>query len=153
LPALSQVWAQYYASSNDFEHAIVKAQDAVQRKPKDPQARLLLARIFRAAGRYDDMRKQAREVMQQTSPDEKERIKTVLHAVLGPTALEEDSTAEPSGDSAAQRPQGSDTLSLSQPSATPDAKPVNPGDLQLHPDTSKLHLGGSGSRLKLDLKP
>jgi tetratricopeptide (TPR) repeat protein len=153
LPVLSQVWAQYYASSNDFERAIAKAEEAVQRKPKDPQGRLLLARIFRAAGRYDDMRKQARAVMQQTSADEKERIKSVLNAVLGPTALEDDSAAEPSSDSAGQRPQASDTLTLSQPAASPDGKAGPPGDLQLHPDTSKLHLGSSGSRLKLDLKP
>jgi tetratricopeptide (TPR) repeat protein len=153
LAVLPQVWAQYYASGNDLERAIAKGEEAVQRRPKDPQGRLLLARILRAAGRYDDMRKQARAVMQQTPPDEKERMKGLLNSVLGPTALEDDSSAAPSGNSAEPRPQTSDTLSLSQPTATQGAKPAAAGDLQLRPDTSKLRLGGTGSQLKLDLKP
>jgi tetratricopeptide (TPR) repeat protein len=149
LSVLLQLWAQFYASNNDFDRAIEKAQQAVERKPKDPQGKLLLARIYRGAGRYDDMRKQAREILQQSAADEKDRMKSVLTSLLGPTALEE-ASPEPSADSEAS-PRAADTLSLTQPSDAPNQRPA--GDLQLRPDASKLRLGGGGSRLKLDLKP
>ncbi|HEX4352126.1 MAG TPA: hypothetical protein VHZ95_04415, partial [Polyangiales bacterium] len=68
LALLPQLWAEFYASDNEFDRAIPKALEAVQHKPKDPQAHLLLARIYRAAGRYDDMRAQAREILEAATP-------------------------------------------------------------------------------------
>jgi tetratricopeptide (TPR) repeat protein len=163
LGLLPQIWAQLYASSNDFGQAITKAEEAVRRRPKDPQGRLVLAHVYRAAGRYDDMRKQAREILQRTPPDEKERMQTVLRAMLGPTAFEDSTSPSPSDPSGAAPAQSADTLSLSQRPDAPGGpgpqlgrdptQAAESGDLQLQPGAPRLRLGGAGSKLKLDLKP
>jgi tetratricopeptide (TPR) repeat protein len=164
LGLLPQIWAQFYADGNDFAQAITKSEEAVRRRPKDPQGRLVLAQVYRAAGRYDDMRKQAREILQRTPPDEKERLQAVLRALLGPTALDDSTSPSPSDPSGAGPAQPADTLSLSQRPDTPGGpgrpqfgsdptQAAESGALQLQPGAPRLRLGGTGSKLKLDLNP
>lgn len=155
LAVLPQIWAQLYASNNDLDQAVVKAQEAVQRRPRDTQALLVLARVDRAAGRYDDMRQQARKILALSPPDQQERLKSLLRGVLGPTVLEtsdEDEDAEKPGDGspsgsadASPKPKGPRLLD-DQPSGS------NPGSLQLGSGTPKLQLGDD-SKLKLKLEP
>jgi hypothetical protein len=111
-------------------------------RPKSPETHLLLARVHRQSGHYDAMRKEARAVLELAPASQKDQIKQVLRAVLGPTALETESP-EP-GDAPVAAP-GTlpDTSQLAAPSG-------EPGSLQLRAGEPKLQLGG-GSKLKLDL--
>jgi len=152
LAVLPQIWAQFYASANDIDQALVKAQEAVRRRPKDMQALLVLARVDRAAGRYDDMREQARKILAAAPADQQERLKTLLRGMLGPTVFEAPSDQD-------EGPAGSPGPSLS---GTPDAKgprllddPAGSktGSLQLGTGAPKLQLGGGDSQLKLKLDP
>jgi Tfp pilus assembly protein PilF len=159
LAQLPQIWAQFYASDNDMPRALQKAQEALRRRPKDTQAMLVLARIDRAAGRYDDMRAQAKAIMARTGPDEHDRMQTLLRSMLGPTVFEPSAGSDdeaPSHDS-------SDSLSLSGDTSGSAKGPhllsdapggaATDGALQLQPGASKLHLGAGDSKLKLKLEP
>jgi tetratricopeptide (TPR) repeat protein len=160
LSVLPQIWAQLYANNNDLDQALIKAQEAVQRRPKDTQALLVLARVDRAASRYDDMREQARKILAISPPDQQERLKSLLRGVLGPTVFETSGEDEDSDKRA-----GSDAdLSLSGSPQANDAKSKGPrlledqpagsntGSLQLGSGTPKLQLGDD-SKLKLKLEP
>lgn len=156
LAMLPQIWAQFYASNNELDQALAKAQEAVRRRPQDNQALLVLARVDRAAGRYDDMRKQARTIMSRVSPDERERMENLLRGMLGPTVFADTPAAD--GDSAEG---SSPSLSLSEDNSgsgrtgprllDPSSEPAQPGSLQLQPGAPKLQLGTGDSRLKLNL--
>ncbi len=141
LPALPMAWAELYAGSGDFMQARVKAEEAVRARPKSAEAHLLLARVHRQAGNYDAMRKEARVVIELAPSAQKEQISQVLRAVLGPTALEDDS-AEPGDPSAAAPSEDGADSTLEAPR--------DPGSLQLGAGEPKLRLGGD-SKLKLDL--
>lgn len=158
LAVLPQIWAQFFASANDIDQALAKAQEAVRRRPKDMQALLVLARVDRAAGRYDDMREQARKIMAATPPDQQERLKELLRGMLGPTVFE--SSGDDEGDSAQPSASGQG-VSLS---GSPDTNAKGPrlldepggsktGSLQLGTGTPKLQLGDGDSKLKLKLDP
>jgi hypothetical protein len=143
LPALPMAWAELYATSGDLMQAQSRAEEAVRMRPKSPETHLLLARVHRQAGHYDAMRTEARKVLDLAPASQKDQIKQVLRAVLGPTALETDS-AEPG-----------DTPSVATPGSSPDTSQLatpsgEPGSLQLRAGEPKLQLGG-GSKLKLDL--
>lgn len=141
LPALSMAWAEMYAANGDMLQAQARAEEAVRARPKSPESHLLLARIHRQASHYDAMRAEARKVLELTPVAQKEQISQVLKAVLGPTALDADPSAEPEpGDVAAKRDGDGTEL----------RPPGDPGSLQLGAREPKLNLGG-GSKLKLDL--
>lgn len=154
LAVLPQIWAQFYASANDLDQALAKAQEGVRRRPKDMQALLVLARVDRAAGRYDDMREQARKILANAPADQQERLKTLLRGMLGPTVFEAGSDEE-----GAQAPAHGSSVSLSGPDERkgprlldePDGSKT--GSLQLGSGAPKLQLGGSDSKLKLKLDP
>lgn len=138
-PGLSAVlltWSQFHASAGQNEQALSYAKRAVEAKPKDPQARLLLAGLYRQAARYDDMRKEARAVLELTPAASKGRMRELIGRLLGPTALEpsvEDTTDAPGAEVAADTAPSSDA-----PAA------AAPGGLQLRAPGS-----GEGSRLRL----
>lgn len=153
LAMLPQIWAQYYASANDMDQALAKAQEGVRRRPNDTQALLVLARIDRAAGRYDDMRKQARAIMAHVPSDQHERMQELLRGMLGPTVFEDAA----GGDDAPEAGGGVSLSGEAKPGNGPhllsDSDAPKTGALQLQPGGPKLKLGGDDSRLQLKLNP
>jgi len=85
---LPQLWASYYLMTGETERAIEHAQASIAQNPADVQAHLLAARIYRHAGRYDLMRREAHEVMDRTDPSRRNEMRQVIEQLLGPTALE-----------------------------------------------------------------
>lgn len=94
LHTLPQLWAGYYATTGDLDRAITYASDSVERNPGDLQARLMAARIYRQAGRYELMRREAREVIARTPPARQAEMRLLIRQILGPTALEDDEEEE-----------------------------------------------------------
>ncbi len=138
LAAVALSWAEFYASTGELAQAIAKGEQGVRLRPNNPETHLVLARVYRSASRFDDMRAQARKVLELASAADKERIKTLLLQVLGPTALE-----QPSGDS--------DALHLPSPQAGAVEPPSGGSGLQL--GEPRLRLGGDSDKLKLKLQP
>jgi hypothetical protein len=136
LPALSIAWAEWYAGRGDLAMATQRAESAVRARPKSPETRLVLARIYRAASRFDDMRAQARAIFEAMPAGAKERTRSLLLNVLGPTALEAPTT--PTDATAPTTAGGSPSLST-------------PTDLQLGAGEPKLRLGAGSGKLKLNL--
>ncbi|MDQ3033096.1 MAG: tetratricopeptide repeat protein [Myxococcota bacterium] len=89
LHMLPGLWAGYYATTGDLPRAIESARTAVERNPTDIQTRLMAARVYRAAGRYDDMRREAREVMQRVPAGQRADMEQLIRRLLGPSALED----------------------------------------------------------------
>lgn len=85
---LPQLWASYHLMNGETDKAIEHARASIARNPADVQAHLLAARIYRHAGRYDLMRREAHEVMDLTSPSRRAEMRQVIEQMLGPTALE-----------------------------------------------------------------
>lgn len=134
LPALPLAWAELYASSGDLAQAQQKAEEGVRLRPKSIESHLLLARVLRQAGRYDDMRREAQAILSLSPASQRDQVTQVLKAVLGPTAL-----SSSAGDGEED----------SEP-AEPELGDREPGALQLGSGEPKLRLGGD-SKLKLDL--
>lgn len=85
LPAL---WANYYAGSGELDRAVEYARRAVDASAGDPQTRLMAARIYRMASRYDDMRREARAVLEATPSARRDQMSGLIRQLLGPTALD-----------------------------------------------------------------
>jgi tetratricopeptide (TPR) repeat protein len=155
LAVLPQIWAQFYASTNDLDQALAKAQEAVRRRPKDMQALLVLARVDRAAGRYDDMREQARKILAAAPVDQQERLKAALRGMLGPTVFEtaaEEADSDPgTGLSLSGSPDAN--ANVKGPRLLDEPGGSKTGSLQLGSGTPKLQLGDGDSKLKLKLDP
>lgn len=88
LHVLPGLWASFYAATGDLERAVEYARRSVEANAGDLQARLMAARIYRQAAEYDDMRREARAVMDATPPERRERMEELILELLGPTALE-----------------------------------------------------------------
>ena len=86
---LAMLWANYYLATGDTERAAQRALEAIEARQHDPQARLGAARLLRAAGRYDEMREQARAVMEMTPDNQRDRVRMVIEQLLGPTVFDE----------------------------------------------------------------
>ncbi|HJL18067.1 MAG TPA: hypothetical protein RMH99_20555, partial [Sandaracinaceae bacterium LLY-WYZ-13_1] len=84
---LPQLWAMYYATTGDLDRAVERAQQAVERNP-DIQTRLMAARIYRQAARYDLMRREAHAVLERTPSQRAAEMREMIRRMLGPTALE-----------------------------------------------------------------
>lgn len=153
LAVLPQIWAQFYASANDLDQALAKAQEAVRRRPKDMQALLVLARVDRAAGRYDDMREQARKILAAAPADQQERLKTLLRGMLGPTVFEAAAADSDSGDGSPSGVSLSGSPDNKGPRLLDDPAGSKTGSLQLGTGAPKLQLGDGDSKLKLKLDP
>lgn len=163
-PELTNVltgWAQYHAARGELPQALARSQRAVELAPDSPRPLLLHASMLRSAGRYDDMRRAAREVLSLVPASQKERTKAMIGQLLGPTALE-----QPEDEAAAAAGAAGDAgIGLDEPGRldlSAGSKLLGGGDdegpsllggdspLNLGGDTPKLRLGGSGGGLKLD---
>ncbi|RLB46985.1 MAG: hypothetical protein DRJ42_26415, partial [Deltaproteobacteria bacterium] len=89
LPILPMLWANYYMTTHDVDRAAEKALEAIERKPHDWQTRLSSAQILRAASRYEEMRRQARTILEMVPTTQVAQVTELIGRVLGPTALEE----------------------------------------------------------------
>ncbi|MGE0791641.1 MAG: tetratricopeptide repeat protein [Sandaracinaceae bacterium] len=87
LHLLPQLWAEYYASTGEIDRAVQRAQQAVEQNG-DIQTRLMAARIYRQAARYDLMRREAHAVLERTPPRRESDMRELIRRMLGPTALE-----------------------------------------------------------------
>ena len=171
LPAL---WANYYASTGELDRAVEYARRAVDASAGDPQTRLMAARIYRMASRYDDMRREARAVLEATPSGRHDQMAQLIRQLLGPSALdapmdeEEDLTDEElfgeDGEGGDLSLHGAGTgFQLSSPTLGTGSHPAT-DDLTLHDDEaaddeatddsagpglilgdrSHFHLGGGG---------
>jgi tetratricopeptide (TPR) repeat protein/rubrerythrin len=90
LPNLPLLWAQYYMGEQDLDRALEQVEEALRRKPHDPSTALAAGQIYRFAGRYDDMRRQARRVLDLVPPSQRPQYEQmIIPRVLGETALED----------------------------------------------------------------
>ncbi len=87
LHMLPQLWASYYAVTGDLDRAVQLAQEAVGRNG-DIQTRLMAARIYRQASRYDMMRREAHAVLERMPASRQAEMRVLIQRMLGPTALE-----------------------------------------------------------------
>lgn len=94
LHILPGLYANYYAGTGDLDRAVEYARRAIDANPADLQARLMAARIFRQAARYDDMRREARAVLEATPEARRDQMEDLIHELLGPSALDEDEEDE-----------------------------------------------------------
>jgi len=111
MPIIHMVWAQYHASRQQWDEAISRARQGVENRPNDAQARLVLGRIYREAGRYPEMRGQARAALELVPEPRAEEMKKLIHGLLGPTALDDLDEQEPEE----QEQTGSLELQLPEP--------------------------------------
>lgn len=88
LHLLPGLWANYYAGTGELDRAVEYARSAVDASAGDSQTRLMAARIYRMASRYDDMRREARAVLDATPSGRRDQMSALIRELLGPTALE-----------------------------------------------------------------
>ncbi len=170
LHILAGLWASYYAGTGDLDRAVEYARSAIEANPGDLQSRLMAARIYRQAARYDDMRREARAVMDATPEARREQMEQLIHQLLGPSALDapldeeeltDDELFDEGGDGELTldgsgfqlgsptlgRPTGPSSLELGGgddvEDDAPDGEPAEGPALMLG-DRSHFHLGGSG---------
>lgn len=164
LPSLPLTWAQFYASVGENEPAIEQGRRALQARPTDLQAHLVLARIYRQASRYDEMRSEARAVLSLAPQALAARTRELIERLLGPTALEAapeagTSNAPAAGQGGLPEPgrldlsqaQGADRSRLrllDQPASAPSDGTLKPGG-----GPPKLRLNQPGTGLKLGARP
>lgn len=155
LAALPLVWAQYYQVIGDGAQALAYAERGVERQPEDPQPRMLLAQLYRAAGRTDAMREQAARVIALVPPEQRERVKAVLEQMLGPEALQPAGAALPTADvntgtlGAGDSLDSSGSLQLNRPKSRGPSllggdEPPASGTLRPSDGTPRLQLQGPG---------
>jgi tetratricopeptide (TPR) repeat protein len=89
LHTLPGLWAGYYAATGELDRAVESARQAVERNPWDIQQRLMAARVYRQAARYDDMRREARAVIERTPAGQRAEMEELIRRLLGSTALED----------------------------------------------------------------
>lgn len=143
MPLISLAWAGYHLTGGELQEALARAESAVEARPDSAEARITLAQVFRSIGRYDDMRKQAKALVDMVSPSQRERTQHLLKATLGPTALE-----EPEGEAAA----GSATPDGGVPDSPSDAFDLTKGSKLLGGGKKPTpSLTGDDVKLKLDL--
>lgn len=164
LPTLPMLWANYHLATHEPDRAAEYAMQAIERRPHDWSVRLNAARVLRIAGRYDEMRRQARRILED-APDGQERaVRQLIEQVLGPTALEEPLEEEdldwegdlPSpdfrlGEGSALLGGGDDGPSLGGGTSLLGEEAEGGGPLRTMGDTSKLRLREPGSDLRLHL--
>jgi tetratricopeptide (TPR) repeat protein len=104
LAQLPQIWAQLYAQTGDTDQALRFAQEAVRRKPNDPQPWFILARIEASAGRDADVRKHARELLTHVPAEDRDRRKRTVQMALGSGIFDEPAKPDASTPGAAVMP-------------------------------------------------
>ncbi len=89
LSMLPLLWAEYHARNGDLDQAAERASQAVERQPYSWKTRVGAAQIYRAASRYDDMRRQARAAIELVPESQREALRGQLIEVLGDTVFED----------------------------------------------------------------
>lgn len=160
LATLPMLWANLHVARHEPDEAIARAQQAVQKRPNDDRARLLLASLYHELGRITEMRRELHTVLQRTR--QPEQMRDLIRANFGPAALEaaleeeedevaQDAPAEPDAGAAAAGDGGSGSFQLG--SKVLGTGQQTPGARLDIGDGSQLHLGGSrdsgGLRLRL----
>lgn len=87
LPAVHWALAELALRRGENEEALARARRALTPRPSF-DARLRYAALLRQAGKYEDMRHIAEQLLAQTPAYRKDEMRQLLGAVLGPTALE-----------------------------------------------------------------
>jgi tetratricopeptide (TPR) repeat protein len=85
LPALR---ANYYATQGDMARAVTEIGRAVEANP-DFNTRLAAAQIYRQAGRYEDMRREAQAVLALVPDARRDQLRALLVRRLGASAFAE----------------------------------------------------------------
>jgi tetratricopeptide (TPR) repeat protein len=121
LPSLR---ASFYAAQGDLERAVTEIQRAVELNP-DFNTRLAAAQIYRQAGRYDDMRREANAVLELVPEARRAQLRELLSRRLGSTAFE-DPDEEPITDEelAAIEAEGAGELTLRAPELAGSTAPA-----------------------------
>lgn len=135
LPTLPLAWAQYHATEGDMDSAIRFAEQGAALRPMSPHLQLNLGRLYRIAGRYDDMRRAARKALSLASGSRERDVRQLIELMLGPTALEsaEDEPGEPTGAGPGAEPTAADP-GTTLPGLSDDALDVGKGSRFLDAD-------------------
>lgn len=159
-PDLSLVWwakAERMLRDGEKAGAVALAERALKAGPSF-DARLRYGMILRQAGKYEDMRKVAHELVALAPSYRKSELEDLIKRALGPTALDP-IEPDPSADDLQDLGGPDLDLKLDKPkllgdSRPPEPKQAEPGEpLILLGDPSKLRLRGSSEDLKLKLDP
>ncbi len=76
-----------FVGGGEAERAAGGAGEGVEGGRRRGQTRLQAAQIFRAAGRFEEMRRQAHRVIELVSTDQREVIREHVLRVLGPVSF------------------------------------------------------------------
>lgn len=112
LPSLS---AGFYASQGDFDRAVTEVRLAVEANP-DVNTHLMAAQIYRQAGRYEDMRREAQAVLALTPESRRAQLQELLSRRLGASAFDTDESEITDEELAAIEEEGGGSLTLQPPS-------------------------------------
>ncbi len=88
---LPLLWAEYHLRVGDPEAAVEQVQRALRKRPRDWQVRLAAARVYRAASRFDDMRRAAQEAIELVPETQRDVMREQIEQMLGPSAFDEPS--------------------------------------------------------------
>jgi tetratricopeptide (TPR) repeat protein len=149
-PSLSAVqWglAEYALRRGENDEALARAQRALGPRPSF-DARLRYAALLRQAGKYEEMRQTAEQLLAQTPAYRKDEIRRVLGAVLGPTAIEPAQPAQPDLRSDDLADLGGPKLDLEPPQ---DGTGRGAGAAGAGSGAGKLRLRDPNQGLRLDL--
>jgi tetratricopeptide (TPR) repeat protein len=124
LHILPSLRASFFAAQGDLDRAVTEIRRAVELNP-DFNTRLAAAQIYRQAGRYDDMRREANAVLELVPEARRAPLRELLSRRLGSTAFE-DPDEEPITDEelAAIEAEGAGELTLRAPALAQPAAPA-----------------------------
>ncbi len=147
LHILPSLRASFYAAQGDLEHAVTEIERAVEVNP-DFNTRLAAAQIYRQAGRYDDMRREAAAVLELVPEARREQLRELLSRRLGSTAFEDPTEEEITDEELAAIEAEGDTgeLTLRAPGLTTPGAPAEEEPLEDEPlDDEPLEEGAAGT--------
>jgi tetratricopeptide (TPR) repeat protein len=134
--------ADYWLRNNDRERSLATAERALARRPSF-DAQLRMGVLLRQAGRYDEMRKVAQQLLARSPEYRKTELRELLMAALGPTALE---TVD---EEPAPEVEGSDDLPNLKLDLGGDSKLLGGADDSRTPDLGSASGESNGPKLRL----
>jgi len=82
-PANAALWAQYHLQRGEMSLAIEKAEAAARMSPENLQAKLLVAAIYRAAGRTEDVKRIVGELFAMKTVKDNPRMAAMIASQFG----------------------------------------------------------------------
>lgn len=164
LPILALIDAQIAMSEGRAQEAAELVLRAAQAEPRNWSVRIQAGQVLRAAGRYDDMRRMAREALDLAPSSMRAQLQQQIQMILGPTALEapddEDATGRTSSGAATVKGLMNQDLKLgegsrllgdddSTPGSVSGDSSEQGGPLMQLGDPDNFSLGGDSLRLNL----